>query len=72
MNRIVALTWGMAALAMGFWTTSIALGPKGDASGWFVERGDYVPAFTQVLRITGQPDLATQLSDDFAGPGRRG
>ncbi len=199
MNRIVALAWGAAALVMAFWAVSIALGPKGDASGWLmalafgiaaaicvwrtwrewkaaetqgagplepmanpqrppesetvypgawrgpdipletqidalkeagllmapgrsieelltswpraayesdpyllllvmfgsevesepwgrffcerglnfdmeclVERGDYVRAFTQVLRITGQPDLATQLSDDFAGPGRRG
>ena len=36
MNRIVALTWAAAALVMGFWSISIALGPKGDASGWLM------------------------------------
>ena len=32
---------------------------------WLVQRGDYALAFTEVVRITGQPGLATHLSDDF-------
>lgn len=34
MNRIVALLWAGATLAIGAMALSIALGPKGDASGW--------------------------------------
>jgi hypothetical protein len=34
MNRIVALLWAGATLAIGAMAFSIALGPKGDASGW--------------------------------------
>lgn len=34
LNRIVALIWVGAALAVGFMALKIALGPKGDASGW--------------------------------------
>lgn len=34
MNRIVAIVWGGATLVIGWWAVSIALGPKGDASGW--------------------------------------
>jgi hypothetical protein len=30
-----------------------------------VEKGDYVRAFENILRIAGQPDLATSMSDDF-------
>ena len=30
------------------------------------EAGDYAQAFTQILRITGQPQLATDISDDFS------
>jgi hypothetical protein len=33
-DRIAALAWGVAALATGGWALAIALGPKGDASGW--------------------------------------
>lgn len=34
MNRIVALVWAGATLAIGYLALSVALGPKGDASGW--------------------------------------
>lgn len=34
MNRIVALLWAGATLAIGYLALSVALGPKGDASGW--------------------------------------
>jgi hypothetical protein len=34
LNRIVALIWMGAALAVGFMALKIAFGPKGDASGW--------------------------------------
>lgn len=34
MNRILALVYAGAALAIGYMALSIALGPKGDASGW--------------------------------------
>ncbi|RYG38105.1 MAG: hypothetical protein EON93_02610 [Burkholderiales bacterium] len=33
-DRIAALAWGVAALVTGGWALAIALGPKGDASGW--------------------------------------
>lgn len=36
MNRIVAVLWGGAALFVGGMAVSIALGPKGDASGWIM------------------------------------
>lgn len=34
MNRIIAIVWAAAALFIGFMALKIALGPKGDASGW--------------------------------------
>ena len=34
MDRIVALAWVVAACVSGFYAFAIALGPKGDASGW--------------------------------------
>lgn len=34
MHRIFALAWAFAALVAGYFALSIALGPKGDASGW--------------------------------------
>lgn len=43
------------------------------ARGWnfdmecLVQAGDYARALTEVVRITGQPQLVTDLSDDFDG-----
>lgn len=34
MNRIVAVVWAGATVAIGWMALSIAFGPKGDASGW--------------------------------------
>lgn len=35
-DRIVALAWGAATIAFTYWAVSIALGQKGDASGWLM------------------------------------
>lgn len=34
MNRILAVIWAVAAAIIGWQAASVALGPKGDASGW--------------------------------------
>ncbi|MEZ5970357.1 MAG: hypothetical protein R3C31_00940 [Hyphomonadaceae bacterium] len=36
MNRLFALVWAAAGAFIGFQALSIALGPKGDASGWWL------------------------------------
>ena len=68
MNRIVALVWGGATLAIGWMALSIALGPKGDASGWVmaaVFAGAAVVCAWRTWREWVTPDVETRL---FAQP----
>lgn len=68
MNRIVALVWGGATLAIGWMALSIALGPKGDASGWVMAAlfaGAAVVCGWRTWREWVTPDVETRL---FAQP----
>lgn len=68
MNRIVALVWGGTTLAIGWMALSIALGPKGDASGWVmvaVFAGAAVVCAWRTWREWVTPDVETRL---FAQP----
>jgi hypothetical protein len=72
MNRVVALTWAAAALVMGFWSISIALGPKADASGWLMALAFAVAAAVCVWRAWREwqtPDVTA--SDLFPPPAPR-
>jgi hypothetical protein len=68
MNRIVAFVWGGTTLAVGWMALSIALGPKGDASGWVmaaVFAGVAVFCAWRTWREWVTPDVETRL---FAQP----
>lgn len=68
MKRIVAVVWGGATLAVGWMALSIALGPKGDASGWVmaaVFAGVAVFCAWRTWREWVTPDVETRL---FAQP----
>lgn len=64
MNRIIALVWGGATLAIGWMALSIALGPKGDASGWVmaaVFAGATVFCGWRTWREWVTPDVETRM-----------
>lgn len=68
MNRIVALTWAAAALAMGFWSISIAVGPKGDASGWVMALALAVAAAVCAWRAWREWRTPDVLASDLFRP----